>query len=273
MNRRCRFLDARGWLVVSLLGCCLALAGPVVLAAQSPPKQQPAPVLSPKDVARVGGLTIQRSIPVLRVTTRPPGTPIPRGAEPPPAPLPAELRNLRREALPSAPRLEPEIQRNLERVRAIGGPAPLTWTERRTILTRSGIPVPERPTPPREFTLTVRRPWIDGVAWLGFYAPIEVDAVGNEAVIPGGEGWIDLTLTLEADSRYLLDVAVSSDGAMTYRYLAAVADGRAPEIPLPAGGQHLLIVIETTEAGLAYQMVSSRGGFFGFDSLTVTKID
>jgi hypothetical protein len=128
---------------------------------------------------------------------------------------------------------------------------------------------------PNQFRLSPREPYVSSSAYLFFSGETEFNASGDSLVlhiernlpgpvprIPGlGPigGWdsagpqpdppiVGVLIRMDPRSQYVADFSVSSDAATTYRLSATGAEGSG-SFPKAAGGQHVMIVLDSSEGG------------------------
>ncbi|HSM34955.1 MAG TPA: hypothetical protein VK837_01045 [Longimicrobiales bacterium] len=127
----------------------------------------------------------------------------------------------------------------------------------------------QNPGPPvlDRIELSARRPWVNEKGYVDFLLPYDVDTsvpvVNFNKNFPGS---LEVHLKLEEGRSYLVDFALSSWGAGTYR---AEVDGSAQEFADPQGDlEHVLVALQATEDGWA--RISFRREGTGYYLYTVT---
>lgn len=127
----------------------------------------------------------------------------------------------------------------------------------------------QNPGPPvlDHIELSARRPWANEKGYVEFLLPYDVDtsvpAVNFNKNYPGV---LEVHLKLEEGRSYLVDFALSSWGAGTYR---AEVDGFAQEFADPKGElEHVLVALQATEDG--WTRISFRREGTGYYLYTVT---
>ena len=182
--------------------------------------------------------------------------------------------------------------------RVASPPAVLSPDQRTRLLRESGVDVRPESTP-REFRLSPRAPYASSSAYLYFQGNVEFNASGDSLllhiverglpspriVIPGiGEtrwdsagpqpdppGFVGLLVRMDPRSRYLADFSVSADRDNNYQLTATGAEGTG-NFGRAAGGQHLLVALESTDGGYVRIALTATSAFT-FHNVVVTKLD
>lgn len=182
-------------------------------------------------------------------------------------------------------------------IKVTSPPAALSPDSRARMLSESGIDV--RPqSAPREFRLSPREPYASSSAYLFFKGETEFNASGDSLLIsiapvvpaprvtvpglgdwnwasggpqPDPPGFVGVLVRMDPRSRFLVDFSVSSDVANIYNMTATGADGSG-SFSKDAGGQHVLVGLDSTEGGYVRINFSARSSFT-FHNVVVTKLD
>lgn len=169
--------------------------------------------------------------------------------------------------------------------------------DRAKLLRDSGITV-THVSAPDEFRLSPRQPYISSSAYLYFCGEVEFNAAGDSLLlfvdytppvpaprIPllGDWGWaaggpqpdppgvVGVLVRMQPRARYLADFSVSSDSAINYGLTVTGASGSGT-FPLEAGGQHVLVALESSSGGYV-RLNFSASRSFTFHSVVVTRLD
>jgi hypothetical protein len=183
-------------------------------------------------------------------------------------------------------------------LRTITAPSALSSSQRESLLRESGFDL--RPvSAPAEFRLSPRQPYVSSSAYLFFSGNTEFNAAADSLLlhietrlpspaprIPGFGpigGWdsaspvadpptiVGVLVRVDPRSRYVADFSVSSDAANTYR-LTATGAGGSGNFPKEAGGQHVIVVLDSSEGGyVVLNFWAERS--FTFHNVLVTKFD
>ena len=176
-------------------------------------------------------------------------------------------------------------------------PAAISPDKRVSMLRESGIDVrPE--SAPREFRLSPREPYASSSAYLFFKGETEFNASGDSLLIniaaatpvprvtipglgdwnwasggpqPDPPGFVGVLVRMDPRSRYFVDFSVSSNVANVYGMTVSGADGSG-NFSKEAGGQHVLVGLESAEGGYVRINFSAQSSFT-FHSVVVTKLD
>lgn len=175
-------------------------------------------------------------------------------------------------------------------------PAALSPDKRSSMLRESGIEV--RPgSAPGEFRLSPREPYVSSSAYLFFKGDTEFNASGDSLVIsikqpvripgpilglgesgwvtagpqPDPPGFVGVLVRMDPRSRYLVDFSVSSSVANNYNMTVTGAGGSGT-FNREAGGQHVLVGLESAEGGYV-RINFSASISFTFHNVVVTKLD
>jgi hypothetical protein len=176
-------------------------------------------------------------------------------------------------------------------------PAALSSDLRMRLLRESGIDFTP-PNAPHEFRLSPRQPYVSSSAYLFFSGEVEFNASGDslllsiEETVPipapsipglGESGWasggpqpdppgiVGVLVRMEPRSRYLADFSVSANAVTNYHLTVTGAEGSG-NFAREAGGQHVLVALDSPEGGYV-RINFSSGRSFTFHSVVITKLD
>jgi hypothetical protein len=177
------------------------------------------------------------------------------------------------------------------------GPTALSPEVRVKLLRESGIEITDI-SAPREFRLSPRQPYVSSSAYLFCQGDVEFNASADSMLLrlpppqptpqntgfsfslsgwqvgnrqPDPQGFIGVLVRMERGSRYLADFSVSSGISTIYQVTVSGAEGSG-NFPKEAGGQHVLMGLESAEGGYTIIKFSARYPFT-FHNVVVTKLD
>ena len=169
--------------------------------------------------------------------------------------------------------------------------------DRAKLLRDSGIAV-TNVSAPDEFKLSPRQPYISSSAYLYFSGEVEFNAFVDSLLVqvdyvppvptpritglgewgwasggpqPDPPGLVGVLVRMEPRTRYLADFSVSSDAATNYGLTVTGASGSGT-FPFEAGGQHVLVALESSSGGYVRLNFSANRSFL-FHNVLVTKLD